>query len=59
MLGSQLTATILFLGAAGWFIDEKMDWEPWGLVVGLMTGCVIGFIQFFRSIQRLLKRDQQ
>ena len=58
-LGSQLTASILLLGGAGWLIDENAGTSPWGLIIGLTVGCVVGFYQFLRSVQRLLKRDAE
>lgn len=58
-LGSQLTATVLVLGGAGWLIDDNFGSTPWGLVIGLSLGCVVGFYQFLRNVQLLLKRDEE
>ena len=58
-LGTQLTVTVLFLGAIGWWIDDSYGSEPWGLVIGLFAGCGIGFYQFLKSLQDLLKRDKE
>jgi F0F1-type ATP synthase assembly protein I len=59
MLGTQLAVTVLFLGGIGWLIDDRFGSTPWGLVGGLCLGGVVGFVQFLRSTQRLLERDQQ
>jgi F0F1-type ATP synthase assembly protein I len=58
-LGTQLTMTVLFLGGIGWLIDDSYGTSPWWLVVGLILGCVIGFYQFLRSLQQMLKRDKE
>lgn len=58
-LGTQLTATVLLLGGAGWLIDDRMSSEPWGLVIGLCVGSVVGFVNFLRSVQQQLRREQQ
>ena len=58
-LGTQLTVTVLLLGGAGWLIDDNYDSKPWGLVIGLSMGCVVGFYQFLRNVQQLLKRDAE
>ena len=59
MLGTQLAVSILLLGGLGWLVDNYMASEPWGLVTGLTLGCVFGFVQFLRSVQRLLRREQE
>jgi len=58
-LGSQLTVTVLLLGGIGWLADEHYGWTPWGLVGGLCVGSCVGFVQFLRSVQRLLAADQR
>lgn len=58
-LGSQMAAFVVVLGAVGWLIDQQLGTEPWALIIGLILGCVVGFSQFLRNVQRLLKRDQE
>ncbi len=58
-LGTQLAVSVLLLGGLGWFIDDRADTSPWGLVIGLSVGSVVGFVQFLRSVQRLLQRDKE
>jgi len=58
-LGTQMAATILVLGGAGWWIDSKWQSAPWGLIVGLMLGAAVGLTQFLRMIQQLLKKPQE
>lgn len=59
VLGTQLAASVLVMGALGWLIDHAADSEPWGLIGGLTLGSVAGFYQFLRSVQRLLQREQE
>ncbi len=58
-LGSQLAASVLVLGGIGWLTDRTYGTEPLGIVVGLCVGCVVGFVQFLRSVQQLLSKEQQ
>lgn len=58
-LGTQLAATVLLLGGAGWLIDDRLATSPWGLVIGLCVGSVVGFVNFLRSVQQLLRREKQ
>lgn len=58
-LGSQLTVTVLLLGGIGWLVDDRLGWTPWGLISGLLVGSGVGFVQFLRSVQRLLNASQQ
>ncbi|MDZ4745292.1 MAG: AtpZ/AtpI family protein [bacterium] len=58
-LGSQLAASVLVLGAAGWFIDQWQGSEPTYLLIGLVLGCVVGFVQFFRSLRRWMHGEKE
>lgn len=51
-IGSQLAAAVLVLGAAGWFLDRWLKSEPTYLLIGLVSGCVVGFFQLFRSLRK-------
>jgi len=57
-LGTQLAASVLLLGGAGWFADEYFGTTPWMLVGGLSLGSVVGLIQFLRSVSKLSERDK-
>jgi ATP synthase protein I len=37
----------------GRWIDGRMDWAPWGAIVGLVLGLVTGFHESFLIIRRL------
>ena len=51
-------AMILFGSVAvmtlfGWLADLRFTTQPWGLVIGIVLGAVIGFIQFFRTTAQI------
>ncbi|MCY7376914.1 MAG: AtpZ/AtpI family protein [Pyrinomonadaceae bacterium] len=50
-----LTGSIVFMLILGWFADLLLGTSPWGIVVGILLGSVIGFIQFFRTTSQILK----
>lgn len=58
-LGSQLAASVLVLGGAGWLIDRWQGSEPTYLLIGLVLGCVIGFVQFFRSLRKWMRGQKE
>ena len=53
--GISLFAAIVFMMLFGWFADLLFGSAPWGLVGGLILGSIIGFIQFFRINQEILR----
>lgn len=57
-LGTQLAATILLLGGAGWYADKYFGTTPWMLVGGLSMGSVVGMMQFLRSVSKFSERDK-
>ncbi|MGA0045271.1 MAG: AtpZ/AtpI family protein [Candidatus Kapaibacteriota bacterium] len=59
VLGTQLAASVVVMGALGWFVDRYAGSDPWGLIGGLTLGSVAGFYQFLKNVQRLLARDQE
>lgn len=50
-----LFAAIAFLLGIGWFVDLLFGTSPWGIVVGIVLGSVVGFINFFRITSQILK----
>jgi F0F1-type ATP synthase assembly protein I len=48
----SLIGAILFLGGIGYACDHWFGTAPWGLVVGLMVGIVVGFYQLAKSVWR-------
>lgn len=43
-----LIGAILIFLAVGWGIDKFFQTAPWGIVVGIIFGSIVGFYQFIR-----------
>ena len=43
-----LIGAILIFLAIGWGVDKFLNTSPWGIVVGIILGAIIGFYQFIR-----------
>src|SRR2546421_11025356 len=46
--GVVFFGSVVFMLFIGWGADLLFGSSPWGLVLGIVLGSVIGFIQFFR-----------
>ncbi len=44
-----LIGAVVMLGAVGYGIDRWLDTGPWGVVVGLLLGVVVGFYELIKS----------
>jgi len=40
----------------GWGADLLFASSPWGIVVGIALGALIGFFQFFRITSQIFKK---
>lgn len=58
--GLAWSAAIVFFGSVvfmlilGWFADLLFGSSPWGIVVGIIFGSIIGFMQFFRITSQII-----
>ncbi len=43
-----LVGSILIFLGIGWAIDSAFQSNPWGIVIGIIFGAIIGFYQFIR-----------
>ncbi len=43
-----LVGAILLFLALGWAVDKYFQSAPWGIVIGILLGSVLGFYQFIR-----------
>jgi F0F1-type ATP synthase assembly protein I len=50
--GYTLIGAILVLGAAGYGLDAWLGSRPWGLIVGLALGIVVGFYELVKATWR-------
>jgi len=45
----SLIGAIMVLGAAGYGIDAWLGTKPWGVMIGLGLGIVVGFYELIKS----------
>ena len=50
--GYTLIGAILLLGGIGYALDGWLETKPWGLVIGLTLGIVVGFYELARTVWR-------
>jgi F0F1-type ATP synthase assembly protein I len=51
-VGYALIGAILLLGGIGYAIDSWRGTSPWGVLVGLLFGLVVGFYELAKTIWR-------
>jgi F0F1-type ATP synthase assembly protein I len=56
-IGFDLAATIVVFGVVGYGTDRLLNIDPWGIVVGLILGLVVGFIRLIRTAARLSRES--
>lgn len=54
--GIVFFSSIVFMLMIGWGADLLFGSSPWGIVVGIVVGALIGFIQFFRLTSQIFKK---
>lgn len=55
-VGVAFFAAVVFMLILGWGADLLFDSSPWGIVVGIVIGSLIGFIQLFRISSQIFKK---
>jgi F0F1-type ATP synthase assembly protein I len=58
-LGLQLAISVVVFFFAGRWLDGQFDTSPWLMIVGLLIGTVGGFIQFFRMVAALERKQDR
>lgn len=51
-----LFGSVVFMLAIGWVADVLLGSSPWGIVVGVVLGALIGFLQLFRITSQITGR---
>lgn len=54
--GIVLFASVAFMLVIGWGADLLFGSSPWGIVVGIALGALVGFFQFFRITSQIFKK---
>ena len=52
-----LLASILMMGALGWFLDTQFSTRPILAVFGVLAGLFLGFYNLFKVVKKLDKKD--
>lgn len=47
-----LIGAIVLLGGLGYAVDVWQGWAPWGLVIGLVLGIIVGFYELIKTMWR-------
>lgn len=55
-LGIAFFSAVVFMLILGWGADLLFGTSPWGVVVGIIVGSVIGFFQLFRLSSQILNK---
>ncbi|HRH42798.1 MAG TPA: AtpZ/AtpI family protein [Pyrinomonadaceae bacterium] len=50
---TTLIGAILLFLAIGWGVDKYFQTSPWGIVIGIILGSVLGFYQFIRVTSQI------
>ena len=53
--GITLFGSVVAMMIVGYLVDRYFGSSPTGLIVGIVLGSIIGFIQFFRLTSQILK----
>ena len=51
-----LFGAVLIMLIIGWGADLLFGSSPWGIVIGIIIGAAIGFLQFFRITGEIFKK---
>lgn len=51
-----LLGAVIFMMLIGWGADLLLGTSPWGIVIGIIIGAAIGFVQFFRVTSQIFKK---
>jgi F0F1-type ATP synthase assembly protein I len=49
----EFLAYLAVFGYAGWWLDQRRGWEPWGVMSGLILGTSLGVYRMIRESKRL------
>lgn len=55
-MGVVFVVSVVFMMILGWGADLLFGSAPWGLVVGIVIGALIGFYQLFRLSSQIFKQ---
>jgi F0F1-type ATP synthase assembly protein I len=56
-LGMELAAAVVGATLLGYWIDGRLESEPWGVVIGALVGIVGGLYNFIRQAARAASKE--
>lgn len=56
-VGVVFFSSVAFMLFLGWLADLLFGSSPWGIVIGIILGAIIGFLQFFRITSQIFRND--
>ena len=51
--GYTLIGAVLLLGGIGHGVDRWLETTPWGVVIGLLLGIVVGFYELSKAVWKI------
>lgn len=57
-IGTVLVACVLVGIGLGYWLDKKLQTEPWLLLAGAFLGIASGFYHFIKTVMQLQKSDE-
>jgi len=55
--GIAFSGAVAFMVFLGWLIDLLIGSSPWGIVLGVVIGAMIGFFQLFKITSRIFPKN--
>lgn len=55
--GIAFSGAVAFMVFLGWLIDLLIGSSPWGIVLGVVIGAMIGFFQLFKITSRIFPKS--
>jgi len=55
--GVAFFSAVVFMLILGWLADLFFGSSPWGIVVGIVLGAIIVFVQLFRVSSQIFKKQ--
>ncbi len=56
-IGVVFFSAVVSMLILGWGADLLFGTSPWGVVVGIVLGAIIGFLQLFRISSQIFRKD--
>ena len=56
-VGLEVGLSIIVGLVAGYFLDRELGWEPWGMVGGLVIGCIAAGRALYSFSRKFLREN--